>query len=123
MAGKFIDLMMIRGDDQTLNVQVVDNAGGIINITGSQWWFTVKNAITDPDPSKVFQKTLGDGITITNAVMGQLRVTIAAADTDGLPTNNVAMVYDLQMKSSLGEVDTINMGNFVVIPDVTRGTS
>lgn len=118
-----VDLMVKRGDTAVFNVAAVDNTGVAISIAGAAFWFTVKNSVTDPDPSKVFQKTLGDGITIISATAGQLRVTVAPTDTSALPSENVPMIYDLQMKDNTNAIWTINEGAFMVTPDVTRATS
>lgn len=112
--------MVKRGDTAIFNVEAVDNTNNMINVTGANFWFTVKNAVTDLDDDIVFQKTLGNGITVTNYEKGWFRVTIAPADTSGLPTENVAMVYDLQLLDSSNNVWTLNEGVFMVTPDVTR---
>lgn len=118
---RLVDLTMFRGDTQIYNVSVIDNMNNIINISGALFWFTVKDAMTDVSP--VFQKAIGSGIVITNAPMGMITITIDPSDTSSLPTENVPMIYDLQMKNASLQIFTLNAGNFLVTPDANTGTS
>jgi hypothetical protein len=83
-------------------------------------WFTAKWAYRDLDAAAVFQKTIGSGIVITNALLGLATATLVAADTSGLAAVKVPLVWDIQVRTAGGETFTVAKGNLIVTPDVTR---
>lgn len=112
------DFTIYRGDTVALNVTIT--SGGLAyNLTGKSIWFTAKTSYSQADPG-VFQKTLGSGITIVSAANGQCQVVIAATDTNSLGNSKTALVYDMQVKDSSGNIYTVASGNLIVVPDVTR---
>jgi hypothetical protein len=116
------DLTIYRGDTVKLNVAVTAG-GAVFNLTGCTVWFTVKNQYSDPDNQSVFQKsTTNGGITITDAPNGLCQVTIANADTSGEPDTKVMLLWDCQVKDASGNIYTVNSGNLIILPDVTKTT-
>lgn len=117
-----VELSMYRGDTALFPFAVTDSAGAY-NIAGASFWFTAKKTPCDADVSAVFQKTLADGITVTNAAAGLGQVELAEADTNTLPCSRTILTYDLQMKTAAGKVYTLAYGKLTVNPDVTVTTT
>lgn len=116
------DFIIYRGDTPTFNVAVTWG-GEVFPLTGCSMWFTAKYAYADDDADAVFQKTIGDGITVTNAGCGEAEITLSSSDTSSLSSSKVMLVYDLQIRNAEGKIYTVAYGNIVVLPDVTRSVS
>ena len=114
-------LTMKRGNTKRFTATVtqsgvaydLDNAAGL--------WFTARR---DPESPVLFAKSLGDGITITNAAAGTALITLAAADTEDLPSVAIQLEVDLEMETDTGEIHTVfppegERGILVVEPDIT----
>lgn len=86
-------------------------------------WFTAKNKYTDLDVDAVFQKTIGDGITVTNPTQGLFTVSVLPADTADVSRVKTILYWDLQLKDADGKIFTIASGNLIINPDVTITTT
>lgn len=88
-----------RGDDQELEVQVVDNNGQPLNVSAGSFLLTVKSSTDDPISSAIFQlaNPLANGIDIAQAASG-----IVVPNFPSLYIQSMAgdYVYDLQMTLS-----------------------
>ena len=119
---------MVRGDDFQFDVFVTDNVtGDPVDITGNSLWFTAKRRyfFDDPDPETTIKKdnlTPSGGIQVLDALGGQARVFIDAADTDGY-TKREVFRFDVQWKDSNDFLHTLTRGDFIVELDVTRRTT
>lgn len=116
------ELIAIRGDDEIYDVEFKMPDGTTpLNLTGVQGiWFTAKRSSLDPDADALVQKSLGSGITVVSAPAGTATITIDAADTvDIEPT---VLVWDAQVKDSLGKIRTAAQGTLKITADVTRAT-
>lgn len=112
----------VRGDTITLDFTVKRPAGGAaVDLTGATFTFTAKKKLSDADAAALFQKTLGSGVSVTNAANGQGRVTVAPADTTSLPDYETDLYCDLQMTEAVGTVTTVAEGILRIRPDVTEG--
>lgn len=108
-------LSMTRGNTKVLNVAVT--LGGLpYSLAGAQLWFTAKT--TPETATKVFQKSIGSGITVTNEAGGLARIELAPADTTGLPSLTTSLYYDLEIEKN-SKVFTLVSGRLVVDPDIT----
>lgn len=112
------DFQITKGDTPTFNVAVTQG-GSVFSLVGCSMWFTAKYAYRDLDAAAVFQKTIGAGITVTNAALGLATVTLAAIDTSPLAAVKVLLVWDLQVRTAGGKTYTVSSGNLIVFPDVT----
>jgi hypothetical protein len=74
---------LTAGDDYELEVTVLDDAGAPRDILGVP---SIKFALARRG-EVVVEKTLGNGIEITNAAAGRILVYLDAADTEGLSGN------------------------------------
>ncbi len=71
---------LFKGEDQVLEFTVLDSSDVAVDITGwaMTWTFATAAGVSS------FTKTVGSGITITDAASGVLQVQIDAADTASL---------------------------------------
>ena len=90
--------------------------GNPVDLTDAGLWFTAKTSPTST--AAVFQKTLGQGITVTDPANGAGMIALAPGDTSGLATRQLQLYFDLELETG-GAVFTVAAGKLVVIPDVT----
>jgi len=99
-----------RGEDVT----VTDTMSPATNITGWSLAFTVRKNYGDPNPALI-AKTVGAGITITNATNGVFTIAIARADTASLTPG--VYVYDVQ-RTDAGNETVLTIGYLTILPEV-----
>ena len=81
MANTSVFFVVFEGDNQNLNVTVLDAAGAVVDITGASaidWKMSV-----DEFTAPTISKSLGSGIAVTNGPAGIFTVTLDPADTNG----------------------------------------
>ncbi len=109
--------------------QAGEEVGTSISITGLgpieegfTLWFTVKRSFANADSAAVLQLLSGldGGITIDDAESGDITVDCPAETTAAIAPRTY--VYDIQLRRGDGEIQTLAIGEFVVLPDVTRAT-
>lgn len=103
-----VNLTVIRGNDETL----------AITLTGLPDDGIIDAVMTVGRP-ELFQKRLGDGLTIDDLETGACTVTLVPADTDGAPSMRSVYPFDVQVELADGSVKTPIRGRFIVLPDVT----
>ena len=103
---------MWSGDDKTITVTVVDGDGTAQDITAATISYKLQPAVDDA--TGAITKTVGSGVTITNAAGGIFTVDIAAANTASF-----AGIYyhECQVTSSGGVVSTVFVGNVTINQD------
>ena len=122
-----------RGDTFELDVSGLSDLTTQDNI-----WFTVKSDKDDADTAADIQIDDDNGllciaggsptaaangdITVTNAVAGELTVTLEAVESAKL-TDVGKFYYDIQVLYASGDVVTETRGRAYIIGDVTRATS
>jgi hypothetical protein len=113
-------LEVVRGDTRRYQVTVTDDAGLPVDLSGASIYFTVrkKYSSSSDDTDAVFQKSVGNGISISDASSGSIAIVIAPTDTRALPAS--LFLYDLQVNTGAGDVITAALGEFAVKADVTR---
>ena len=111
-------LTMFRGDSAAWDFAATLN-GAVVDLTGASVRFTAKNRPDDADVDAVISKTVGAGITLTNASSGLLRVKLAPSDTSGFGGART-LVWDLQARDAAGDVHTLAGGTLRVQPDISR---
>lgn len=114
-------LTEIRGDDDNIKVTFKDADGAVVDITGYTVFFTVKLREdlydTDDTNAKISKK-----ITVhSDPTNGE--TTIKLTSTDTAISSNAEYYYDIQLKSSTGDISSIDRGNFVITEDVTKRIS
>lgn len=110
-----------RGDTRVLDLTATTPADLPYNLTGVDLSFTVKRGFDDDDADAVITKTVGSGISLTDAAGGMASITLDAADTSGLRPG-APLVYDIQAIDN-DEVVTLDSGELRVMPDVRRAVS
>jgi len=113
-----------RGDTLIFD-GVATLSAALLDLTAYTIWCTGKYRRSDADSDAVFEKTVGDGITLltqSGLTKGGFTVTIDPADTSGL-NYKTTLEYDVQVKDASGHIYTADSGTIVVSLDVTRATS
>jgi hypothetical protein len=91
------------------------------NITAwTQFWVTAKDNVVEPDNLATFQLTLGSGVTLTDAVNGQLLATVPPIKTYMLPDSVVDLIYDVKGKDAAANIWTVQYGILRIWPTPTR---
>ena len=78
---------MHSGDTRVLELTITDEADAVVNLTGAAitWALSKRNASEVlPKGTAILTKTVGSGITITDAANGRADVAIDPADTADL---------------------------------------
>ena len=110
-----LQLTMFRGNTMVFDFAVT-LGGNPVDLTGAGIWFTTK---TSPGASAVvFQKTVGQGITVTNAASGAGVIELVPGDTEALGPRTLRLYFDLEVEIA-GAVHTVAAGRLVVEPDLT----
>lgn len=115
-------LTMNRGDTAIFTMTVNAYSGAYLDLTGAEVWFTAKYGWNDTDDEAVFQKTVGDGVTITDPTNGEIEIQLEQADTATI-VDSVRLRYDVQVRDVSGGIYTVASGLLKVVPDVTRTVS
>lgn len=103
------NISFYKGEDITLTVTM----SPVTNITGWTLQFMVKKQYGDATAQ--ITKTVGSGITITDATNGVFTVAIARADTSGLDPG--VYVFDIQ-RTNAGNQTVLTIGNLTLLPEV-----
>lgn len=99
-----------KGEDVDLTVTLSPPT----NITGWSLQFTLRKQYGDA--AALLTKTIGAGITVTDATNGVFKVALASADSAGLELK--AYVYDIQ-RTDAGNRTVLTIGNLTLLPEVT----
>lgn len=106
-----------RGDTWVLRFLIQDSSGNAIDITGNQYWITLKTDVSLPDPGDA---QVGPIVAAApDSTNGILEITVPGGTTNTL-TAGTAYNYDLQEVTSSGVVSTLLIGKIRVKADVTR---
>ena len=109
------DIEINRGDTYTALITVTDHLGAVVDITGAEFFFTVKetNVDSDNDDDAVIAV---DWTSHTTPESGITTLLVPAEDTK-VPSRDY--VYDVQMVLD-GEVTTLKYGVATVKREVTN---
>jgi len=114
-------LTMTRGDTAiwTVALSGLPSTG----VTGGQFTFTAKKTLADSDASAVLQKTLANGISVTNpgsaTTSATVLIVVQPADTAALVNAEQLLLWDLQYLDASGTKTTLLAGYMTVEPEVT----
>lgn len=123
-----MDHSIFRGDSLTIDIAVTQKYEGLskpVPLDGATIWMTAKKKASDTDEAAVFQVQTPDDIVIDSVPStGRARITVPGSGTqalvfpaDGLP---IKLVYDIQVKTATGLIQTVAKGTITVKEDVTR---
>ena len=105
------DLIITRGDTETIVVTIQDDNGTAINITGRTYRAQIRSSQDSTTVRGSFT------CTVTSGASGQVTCVLAAADSATLSPG--LAYWDLEEHAS-GIISTILSGNVTVLADVTR---
>jgi hypothetical protein len=78
------DLDILQNNDVVIPVTVKDSSGVVVDLTGYTANFYLVNYYNEDVSSAIVTKSVGSGITVTDAVAGELEVALSKTDTDRL---------------------------------------
>jgi hypothetical protein len=111
---------MYRGDTAAWDFTVTEPDGTAVDLTDADGIrFTAKDRASDADVDARIAKTLGDGVTVTNAAAGVVRVQLATDDTSALSAP-LSLAFDLQLADAVGGVYTVAAGKLEIKADISR---
>ena len=108
-----MNLEMTRGDSKSFLFALDVDLTAAVGVT-----MTAKAALADADPG-VFQKTLGDGVTVIDEPAGTIQVDVEPGDTSDLDAVTNRLFYDVQVEDVNSKVRTHAHGRLIVRADVT----
>lgn len=106
------DLEMYRGNDRVFELTVTrDNKP--VNLTGASLRFVARGSVKADSLALVTKTTANGGILITDAVNGQVQISVDSVDTADLyaPT---ALHYDVELEEANGRISTAAKGVLLV---------
>jgi hypothetical protein len=117
------DLTITRGDDPIFDLYLATTSGAA-DLAGVDLWFTAKESVYDADVDAVIQKVIGSGITVVNESGGIVTISIDHADTVNLRARYLGtpLVWDVQLKDAIGDIQTVANGTLTIEPDITHST-
>jgi hypothetical protein len=109
---------MYRGTSKTFILEITDEEGAVVNLTGSTIYFTVKDSIDAVNP--LIQKKSSDAlqIDIYDPVGGKAKIYLDPADTQALALK--PRIFDVWVVLTSGKrYVVIPPSDFVLKPSVT----
>ena len=105
-----------QGDDRTLSFTLKKASGAVYDLTSCTVFATVKRNLEDADASAVISSTLSSLVPTTGIALW----TLVPTDTKYL---SGLYKYDIQLKDNTGKITTLQIGDFLVDPEVTKRTT
>lgn len=99
------DARFVQGDTQYFDVSVVDGDDESVDLTDA----SIEYQLTNDDIT--ITKTVGDGITVTDAVAGECEIVLAPSDTSTLSR---LCSHSIEITDSNGDVSTVLDGTVYV---------
>ena len=106
------NLKIIRGDDVTLNTTFTDEDGDVVDISSANLIFTIKEEV---DSTAVLSKTVASGLH-TSPALGITEINLTHTETN---IDAGDYYYDIQLTFGNGNVNSVEYGKIIVIPDIT----
>jgi len=110
-------LRSVRGDTTAWEFAITEPDGDPQSLIGATITFSARARLDDPAP--VFTRTIGQGITVTDAAAGEITVRLAEADTSAL-TQPTTYYWDLEVVDAAGNRATVADGTLAIRMDVSR---
>lgn len=99
---------MFSGNTRILKVTVLDQDDAIVDLSGASADFALSKR---PGSTALVTKSVGTGITITDAVAGELEVRLDPADTEPLAGGHY---YELEVQDASGRRTTVLFGTIQI---------
>ena len=113
------DLTLRYGETRTLDVTVTDEDGAAQTITGSTFWFVVKDDWLDADLAALMTLTndgVEVGVVITSEPGGLAEVHVTPSDWTEFDNEPMRYVYGLVEKDSGDRIHRLAQGTLLVTP-------
>ncbi len=115
------DIEIHRGDSRTITFTVVDEAGVVVPLAGKTLEWNYSNKVADaiePLGAAILSpnKTVGAGITVTDAPNGEAQVDLVSADTVGQRAT-LEYYHELQVTDGTDPVTTM-FGVFKLVKEL-----
>jgi len=110
-------ISMHSGDTRKLQVTIVDESSAAVDLTSASIiWALSKKAADEvlPRGSAIVTKSIGDGITVIDAVTGRVDILIDSADTASLAGD---FYHEMQLTLG-GSVSTVLYGTVTIVKDL-----
>lgn len=88
----------VQGDTQYFDVSVVDSDGSAVDLTGASIKYTLEHRHSS------ITKSVGNGITVTNATGGEFEIKLQSADTSSISGTGR---HQVEITDSDGDVATV----------------
>jgi len=111
------NLEIYRRDDETYTLTFTNSNGTAYDLTDCTVFMTVKRSQEDSDDEAVISKTVTSH---TDPTSGITTIALTPTDTD---IEEGRYYFDIQLKTSAGEIKTVTKGLFKVTQDITVRTS
>src|SRR4051812_29603760 len=108
---------MLRGDTPAWDFEVRTPEGEPQTLIGATARFSARERLADPSP--LFERSIGSGISVTDAANGALTVRLAEANTS-LFDQPKALYWDLEVIDAAANRVTVADGLLFVRLDVSR---
>ena len=106
---------LVRGDDWVIKLTITSE-GVPLDVTGYQYWLTLKADYEDADPGAI--QTTVTVAASAEATGGIVYIRAPRADTVNVAPRNY--YYDIQQLDGADTVQTILIGKVLVVKDITR---
>jgi hypothetical protein len=115
-----VDWAMHRNDDVVFVVTVKDSAGSAVTLAGAsgiEFAMSKKKADGSFSSTAVVTKSLGTGITVTDAANGICEVALDSDDTESLKAPQ-DYYYEVEVTDSSGDIATVLIGTVSLKKDL-----
>jgi len=112
-----------RGDTKTFKIVVADIDDVPVDITGWEFWFTMKADDYLPDTEAVIQKHISIPLLDAEGLLGNAYVVLLSTETEVIPIGTYFYDFQRVLQQAPGDppsVTTIMSGTISVISDITR---
>jgi hypothetical protein len=114
-----VDFTMVAGDTKTIVFNVKDSGGAALDLTGAtiRWGLCAYAASGAIAEAALLTKSVGSGITVTDAAGGVCQVALSAANTTATPRMSGRYYHELEVTSG-GVVSTVHRGLIEITPEL-----
>jgi hypothetical protein len=98
----------VAGDTLTINVEITTPAGGPQDLAGAnlRWDLAPQPSAGEPSPASLLSKSIGAGITVTDAAGGKARIVVGKGEI----ATPATYVHQLELTLATGESYTVMRG-------------
>ena len=106
----------VKGDTFNLDIQILNDSGDVIDLTGATVFFTVKRNLQDTDAQALISKTITSH---SSPSTGETSITFTSTDVDYVGE----FYYDVKIKDVSNKITSVFKDKFILVEHVTIRTS